>query len=263
MSSLIEKHRKRRTSKEVRAASVRLERASRRLTRAITRVLSAWRPEEDAKIEFLAHASIYRASRYLRTAARLTNSRARETSQARDLVRTALEHVYALAILSKDGKEGLEFLMDWTRRMRASKLRRLLARDGGDQDDRDALTADIEQMISQIGKEKFPRATVQELVDRAGLQELHSFSYSRLNPDSHFDTTSVLEIAYERHEMPEGIDETVEEDVCLASYQILSTLIGLAIACRDIGTASISEELERSASIKDELEATALQVADE
>ena len=146
--------------------------------------------------------------------------------------------------------------------MRALKLRSLLAREGGDQEDRDAVAADIQSMVAQIGKEKFPRATVQELVERAGLKDVHSFSYSQLNPDSHFDTTSVLEIAYEGHELPLEIDETAEEDVCLANYQILSTLVGLAVACRDMGSASISGELERCVAIMKELEATALQVSD-
>jgi len=177
-------------------------------------------------------------------------------------IRTALEHAYVLAILSQEKEAGVEFMIEWAQRMEVTKLKKLEASTGGDEEDKKAIRASIEELLKRLGKAKVAQATVYDLVERANLKGLHSFFYSSLSPYAHFDPAKTLAAAYERiGDVPDDLEESNDERDAEALYMLLGVLIHLGIARRDLGDQSIADAIERCVLIYRRHEEAALQAS--
>lgn len=265
MRELISKHGRRRSSHEVEQANTAIENAIRRLTRLLARSLARWHPIEGKKTEFLARATLARAARYTDSALLLLTARnKRSLSQGLDLLRTALEHAYVLAVLSQERDVGTSFVVDWAQRMEAKKLKKLLDAPYGDNDDKALVSDRLEKLHKTIGREIFPRPTIGEIVERANLRTTHTFMYASLNRYSHFDLPKTLEIAYEAAaDLPVDVKISHGEHKCESLHQLLEIILYMAIARRDFGENSVAEEIEKCAKVLSRTQAIAYRVSDD
>ena len=138
MDYLVKKYFQRRPHHQVRIASRDIDRASRVLIRALSQSSKHWRPSEEDKPQFFARALLVRCLAYSRACLRLARSKhVSFVPCALDVARTALENTVVLAIVAKEGQEGMDFIFDWANRTESKKLKGMTTSEHADEEDKD------------------------------------------------------------------------------------------------------------------------------